>query len=49
MNKDKTIKGVGLAITLIGFGISIIQKQLEDKKLEDIVRKEVQKQLEQLK
>lgn len=46
MNQDKVIKIVGTVITIVGFGISIIQKQLDDKKLEDLVAKQVQKQLE---
>lgn len=45
MNKEKTIKLVGMVITIIGFGIGIVQKQLDDKKLEDLVQKEIQKQL----
>lgn len=47
MNKDKTIKMVGTIVTLVGVGISLIQKQLDKKNLEDIVQKEVQKQLKQ--
>lgn len=46
MDKDKAIKIVGTVVTLIGFGISVIQKQLDDKKLESIVQKEVQRQLD---
>lgn len=47
MNKDKTIKMVGTIVTLVGVGINIIQKQLDKKTLEDIVQKEVQRQLKQ--
>lgn len=47
MNKDKTIKIIGTVVTLVGFGISIIQKQLDDKNLEEKVRKEVERQLNQ--
>lgn len=46
MNKDKTLKIVGTVVTLVGFGITFIQKQLDDRKLEDLVKKEVQRQLE---
>lgn len=46
MNKDKTIKLIGTAISLVGFGISLLQKQLDDRKLQDLIKKEVQKQLE---
>lgn len=49
MNKDKTMKLIGLACTLIGFGITIIKDKIEDDKLETIVAKEVKKQLEQSK
>lgn len=47
MNKDKTIKIIGTVVTLVGFGISIIQKQLDDKNLEEKVRLEVERQLNQ--
>ena len=45
MNNEKTVKIIGTVVTLVGFGISIIQKQLDDKKLEEMVRKEVQRHL----
>ena len=44
-SNEKTVKIIGTVVTLVGFGISIIQKQLDDKKLEEMVRKEVQRQL----
>lgn len=49
MNENKTIKIIGLACSVIGFGITLIQKQLDDKKLNDIVAKEVAKQLSETK
>lgn len=45
MNKDKSMKYVGLACTLIGFGLTMVQKQLDDKKLQEIVDETVQKKL----
>ena len=49
MNENKTIKIIGLACSVIGFGISLIQKQLDDRKLNDLVAKEVAKQLNESK
>lgn len=45
MDKNKAIKIVGTVVTIVGFGITFIQKQLDDKKLEELVKKEIQKQL----
>lgn len=45
MNTDKTLKLIGVACSIIGVGISLIQKQLDNKNLQDLVNREIQKQL----
>lgn len=45
MDNRKTMKIIGFACTAIGFGISLIQKQLDDKNLEEKIAREVSKKL----
>ena len=49
MKKDTTLKIVGFACTAIAFAVSVVQKKLDDQKLESIVSEEVQRQIENLK
>lgn len=42
---NKLVKVVGMACTLVGFGLQIVQSKLEDNKLAEKVAKEVAKQL----
>ena len=34
-----------MACAVIGFGLTLVQQQVEDKKMEETIRKEVSKQL----
>jgi len=45
MNKKKAIKMLGLIVTAVGFGLELVQRQLDDDKLQNMIEKEVQKQL----
>lgn len=45
MDKNKGLKIIGVGCMVAGVIIDMIQKQLDDKKLEDLVAKQVQKQL----
>lgn len=46
MDKDKSIKIIGFACAIVGFGVTMINKQLDDKKLNNLVENEVRKQLD---
>lgn len=48
-DNKKMVKLIGVACTVIGFGITMIQKQLDDKKFEEAIKEEVSRQLEQSK
>lgn len=43
--KDNTLKVIGFACMIVGFGVEMISKQLEEKKLEKLVEAEIHKQL----
>ena len=45
MKDIKFVKVLGMACAVIGFGLTIVQQQVEDKKMEETIRKEVAKQL----
>ncbi len=45
LKNEKAVKAIGVTVTLIGFGITMIQKQLDNKKLEDLVAEEVDRRL----
>ena len=45
MGNTKFIKILGMACTIIGFGLTIIEDRLEDIKTEKIIEKEVSKQI----
>lgn len=45
MNNEKILKVAGMVCTVVGLGLTIVQKQLEDKKLAKLVADEVQRQL----
>lgn len=49
MGNTKFIKILGIACTIIGFGLTIIEDRLEDIKTEKIIEKEVSKQINKLK
>ena len=49
MGNTKFIKILGMACTIIGFGLTIIEDRLEDIKTEKIIEKEVSKQINKLK
>lgn len=48
-DNKKMVKIIGVACTVIGMGITLIQKQLDDRKLEETIKNEVSRQLEQSK
>lgn len=48
-NKDGLMKALGVTVTLAGIGISIVQKQLDDKKLQETINREVKRQLKNMK
>lgn len=43
--KEKTTKVLGVACMVIGFGINMLQNKLDDKKMERMIEKEVQKRI----
>lgn len=43
--KTKTMKIIGIACAAVGFGISIIQKQVDDRKLEELIDEKVQQKI----
>lgn len=45
MDDKKIVKYVGIACTLIGFGLTMVQKKLDDAKLQELIQEEVSKQL----
>lgn len=47
MDKEKVVKILGASVAILGFVAKIMQSQLDDKKLEKMVAKEVQRQLNQ--
>ena len=49
MGNTKFIKILGMACTIIGFGLTRIEDRLEDIKTEKIIEKEVSKQINKLK
>ena len=45
MDREKTIKVAGIIISIVGFGVTIVQGILDDNKLDGKIAKEVEKQL----
>lgn len=45
MDNKKLVKGIGFAVTIIGFGISLITNWVSDKKLEIEIEEKVAKAL----
>ena len=45
MKSEKVIKNVGLAVSLIGMGLSVVSSILDDKKLDMKIAKQVSEQL----
>ena len=45
MASEKVIKNVGLAVSLIGMGLSVVSSILDDKKLDMKIAKQVSEQL----
>lgn len=45
MSNKKMIKGIGFAVTIIGFGISLITSWVADKKLEIEIDEKVAKEV----
>lgn len=42
------VKLIGTGIAVIGFIVQMVQKQLDDKKLESLVQKEVAKEIQKI-
>ena len=45
MKDKKLVKIIGIACTVIGFGLTMVQKKLDDDKLQEFIQEEVSKQL----
>lgn len=45
MNDKKLVKIVGVACTIIGFGLTLVKDKLDDAKLQELIEKEVSKQI----
>ena len=45
--KKISIKALGIACTIIGAGLTLLQQKIENENLKETVEKEVQKQLSQ--
>ncbi|MPM43216.1 hypothetical protein SDC9_89889 [bioreactor metagenome] len=47
MNKERVVKILAASVAILGIAVKTMQAQLDEKKLEKMVAKEVQKQLNQ--
>ena len=48
MNKEKILKYVGYSVTLVGAGITILQKRCEEQKTRQLIEEKVQKQVDEI-
>lgn len=48
MNKEKLIKYIGYGVTLLGAGITIMQKRMDEQKTKQLIEERVQKQVDEI-